>query len=292
MESWTLENTFWRIRVAALGAELSEWWDKTCNKPLLWQPCADVWNNSATQLFPVVGRLVHNGLWQQGAFWPLPAHGFLRHQLFCLESVDGNVLQLCCEDNVDTRQLWPFRWKITVRWTLTEQGLDVGWQLENMGKETFPFALGWHPGFALPIASQPGWQVQFSHPAGGPYLARDRTLHIPESVLQTRIFSLTPEAFQSGAVYFSTPDVGDICVIAPDGEVVLRLRSPDTQWLALWGKPGADLLCIEPLTGTTDDPDFDGDVAHKRGMLWLGAGECYRQRLSVILAQDAVEIDG
>ena len=60
MDGWTLENSRWRVRVAAQGAELCEWWDKTRRSNRLWQPQAGVWNSSATQLFPVVGRLVHD----------------------------------------------------------------------------------------------------------------------------------------------------------------------------------------------------------------------------------------
>lgn len=292
MDGWTLENSRWRVRVAAQGAELCEWWDKTRRSNRLWQPQAGVWNSSATQLFPVVGRLVHNGLRHQGAFWPLPAHGFLRHQRFHLVEQSSVSLRLACEDSDDTRQIWPFRWRVTLCWTLAERGLEVSWQVENLDARRLPFALGWHPGFALPVASEPGWQVRFSAPVAGPFPTEERTLRLPPSPAQSTVFPLDNNAFAAGAVYFATPGGVEVNVLSPTGRVTLRLHSPDTEWLALWGVPGADLLCIEPLTSTTDDPDFDGEVAFKRGMRWLAPGELYQQAVSVILAQDAEEIDG
>ncbi|MGK9173522.1 aldose 1-epimerase family protein [Yokenella regensburgei] len=286
MACWTLENDAWRIRVAARGAELCEWWDKTHQRSPLWQPDPRVWNNSATQLFPVVGRLRHNGLWHQDAFWPLPAHGFLRHQPFSLEHIGPDTLQLKCDANDETRKMWPFDWTLRVGWTLTPQGITVNWSIENHDARAFPFALGWHPGFALTVATQAGWQIRFSSPVGGPYPTQDRTLSIPDESPCTSAFSLGPDTFQQGAVYFAMQEAKDISVVSPDGVVALRMNAPEARWLALWGVPGADLLCIEPLTGTTDDPTFDGNVIHKRGMRWLAPGERYRQSVGVILAQD------
>lgn len=286
MSHWTLENDRWRIGVQAQGAELCDLWDQRQQRQRLWRADPAVWNNSATQLFPLVGRLIHNGLHHDGEFWPLPAHGFLRQQGFRLVEQRDQALTLCCEDNASTRALWPFRWRVTTDWQLTAMGVDVRWQVENLDRRAFPFALGWHPGFALPIASQPGWSVRFDRSVSGPLFTHNRTLALPEPLPDTRAFPLTADAFANGAVYFG--DVADcaVTVVSPQGECALQLQSPNTPWLALWGVPGADLLCIEPLTGTTDDPHFDGQVRHKRGMRWLAAGERYHQQLSVNLMQD------
>lgn len=289
MASWTLENDCWRITVKAQGAELCELLDKRQQRQRLWTPDPAVWNNSATQLFPVVGRLIHNGLHHDGEFWPLPAHGFLRQQRFRLVKQRDDRLTLCCEESPETQAIWPFRWRVTTHWHLTATGLTVRWQVENRDSRAFPFALGWHPGFALPIATQPGWSVRFDRPASGPFFTDNRTLITPETPARTTGFALTADSFTNGAVYFGDMADCGVSVISPQGDCTLRLDSPQTPWLALWSVPGADLLCIEPLTGTTDDPQFDGDVCHKRGMQWLAAGDTYHQQLSVTLAQDGEE---
>ena len=67
---WRLENTRFRITVQAMGAELSLLWDSERQRNWMWRPLPGVWNNSATQLFPVVGQLIHNGLWQGERFFP------------------------------------------------------------------------------------------------------------------------------------------------------------------------------------------------------------------------------
>lgn len=286
MSHWTLENDRWRIGVSGHGAQMDDWWDKRQRKQWLWTAMPGVWNSSATMLFPVVGRLIHNGLKCGDEYWPLPAHGFLRQQSFRFGGQTENTLTLCCEDSAQTRALWPFRWQVTVRWWLTDTGIELHWQVENRDRRALPFALGWHPGFALPVATQPGWSVRFNRAVTGPLQTVDRTLRLPDAPPETTAFALNARCFAQGAVYFADAAACEVAVISPAGRCVLTLHSLDTPWLALWGVPGADLLCIEPLTGTTDDPHFDGEVRHKRGMHWLAAGERYHQQLSVNLMQD------
>lgn len=70
------------------------------------------------------------------------------------------------------------------------------------------------------------------------------------------------------------------------------MNTGDHPWLALWSVPGNDLLCIEPLDGTTDAPDFNGQLAEKRGSRWLEAGASYRQGYEIVLNPDARRRDG
>ncbi|VEA44917.1 putative galactose mutarotase [Salmonella enterica subsp. arizonae] len=79
---WYLENARFRMMVRDIGAELTLLWDKHRQRNWIWQPQPGVWNNSATQLFPVVGQLIHGGLWQDERFFPLSAHGFYASKRF------------------------------------------------------------------------------------------------------------------------------------------------------------------------------------------------------------------
>ncbi|MGZ0800659.1 aldose epimerase family protein [Kluyvera ascorbata] len=283
---WRLENTRFRITVQAMGAELSLLWDSERQRNWMWRPLPGVWNNSATQLFPVVGQLIHNGLWQGERFFPLAAHGFLRHQLFtCIEQDDTRLVVEAC-DTAETREMWPFSWRVRITWQLLPDGIDVTWSIHNSGGEPWGYSSGWHPGFALPITQEAGWSVQFSPACHGPFVTHQRTLSIPEHPLTVAEFPLLPDSFSHGAVYFSPVDNSHWAVCSPDGrpQIVFSGNQP---WLALWGVPGADLLCVEPLNGTTDDPHFEGQITNKRGICWLSAGEHHDHRLSVGFPADS-----
>ncbi|HCC0888187.1 TPA: aldose 1-epimerase family protein [Salmonella enterica] len=282
---WCLENARFRMVVRETGAELTLLWDKHRQRNWMWQPQPGVWNNSATQLFPVVGQLVHGGLWQDARFFPLSAHGFLRRQTFRCLTHDAAHLRLEVSDNDVTREVWPFKWRIYLDWLLEDEGLNVTWTVLNEDPQAWGYSLGWHPGFALPIASEPGWQVRFNPPCQGPFPTVNRTLEIPEASATLTVFKLQPQAFTDGAVYFASGEESQWAVCSPQGheQIVFSASSP---WLALWGVPGADLLCVEALSGTTDDPHFDGQVAHKRGIQWLRSGERHRHSLSVRFPAD------
>lgn len=271
---WHLENCRFRVTVQAQGGELCSLWDKAIGTEWMWQPQEGVWNNSATQLFPVVGRLIHDGIWQGAQFYPLPAHGFLRQQAFCCLEHSANCLTLEATASEATFAVWPWHWRVTLNVELTDDGLLFSQEVTNEDKTPFWFSIGWHPGFALPLSSEQGWQVRFAGDGvKGPLPTRQRTLTVAENLPTRDAFLLQTDSFTDGAVYFADSREQFIQVCSPDGKTVLSMETTVQEWLALWGVPGTDLLCIEPLAGTTDAPDFDGQADHKRGMRQLAPGE-------------------
>lgn len=137
----------------------------------------------------------------------------------------------------------------------------------------FWFSIGWHPGFALPLAEQSGWETRFVNAeVNGPFTTYERTLALPDILPQISIYTLTKTSFSHGAVYFGNCQNQLIQVRSPVGKTVIEIDTGEHDWLALWGVPGANLLCIEPLSGTTDAPDFDGFINHRRGIQQLEPG--------------------
>lgn len=125
MNVWQLENNRFLVVVNAAGGELSSLRDKSTGREWLWQRQPGVWNNSATQLFPVVGALIHEGLRVDNRHLPLPAHGFLRHQTFtCLEQGVNHLLLEACSTS-KTLGVWPWCWRIQLRLMLHEFGVSV-----------------------------------------------------------------------------------------------------------------------------------------------------------------------
>lgn len=292
MNAWLLENDRYRVAVNATGAELSSLRDKLTAREWLWQPQPGVWDNSATQLFPVVGALVHGGISVDGKFLPLPAHGFLRHQAFTCIEQGADHLVLEARATSETLAVWPWCWRVELQLILHEDGLSVSQRVINDDRQPFLYSIGWHPGFALPLASEAGWQVRFGEKAvSGPFPTRNRTLVTKGQAQATTSFSLTEASFRDGAVYFGDCQQQHIRVCSHDGATVMTVETAEHDWLALWGVPGADLLCIEPLAGTTDAPDFDGHAENKRGIRQLVPGQSQAFSVRLRFAVDACAVD-
>lgn len=290
MQTWTLENQRWRMTVSAEGAEIRQLTEKTVGREWLWKPDGEVWKSSAPLLFPVIGRLIHNGLWDDDNFYPLPAHGFLRHQPFTAQQHCAAMLRVICRATKQTLRSWPFLFSMQVTYQLLENGVRIHWRLTNEDTKPLCFSLGYHPGFALPLATEPGWCVTFEKGCvTGPFYTRDRTLSLAQNVNEVRQFALTPDVFRGGAVYFAECAGSLVNVVSPAGKTVLQCQLTNQPWLALWGVPGADLLCIEPLSGTTDAPNASGQQRDKRGMQWLAAGGVYQQQLDMTFPADGAQ---
>lgn len=286
-QTWTLENARWRMAVSARGAEMRLLTEKSARREWLWTPDDKTWKSTAPLLFPVVGRLIHNGLWNDENFYPLPAHGFLRHQTFSRLQHSPDRLSLISHATDETLSIWPFLFSVQVDYQLLETGVRIAWQVTNEDRQPLCFSLGYHPGFALPVAQEPGWRVTFDDAmVTGPFYTRDRTLSLAQNAGVVREFALTPDAFCNGAVYFAGCQGSRVNVVSPEGRRVLQCRLTRQPWVALWGVPGADLLCIEPLSGTTDAPDASGQQRDKRGMQWLAAGAVYQQQLDIVFPAD------
>lgn len=288
MSVWKLGNQRYQVAVSAGGGELSSVRDKLTGREWLWRPTPGVWNNSATQLFPVVGALVQEGIRVNGQFLSLPAHGFLRQQPFTCIEQDTNHLLLEARYTSETFSIWPWRWRIRLQLTLYADGFSVSQFVFNDDRQPFWYSIGWHPGFALPVASESGWYIQFGGDAArGPFPTRDRTLVTEGRTQMTSVFRLTEDAFCAGAVYFGDCKQRPIRVCSPEGNTVMTFETTEHDWLALWGVPGADLLCVEPLAGTTDAPDFDGRIENKRGIRQLAPGHSESFTVRLRFAVDA-----
>ncbi|TKI03957.1 aldose epimerase family protein [Martelella alba] len=293
----TLDNRMLTLSVRLQGAEMCGLTENAAGRSRhwLWRPGETGWQSSAPILFPIVGQLRHNGVYYAGQFWPLPAHGFLRRQPFTLVEQRKDRLRLCCSDSEETRRLWPFRWGLLVAFKLYDRQVCVTYRLTNRGDTPLWFSLGSHPGFALPIHRYPGWKIGFHSPAcRGPWPTYRRTLAIAADADTPRVseLPLSDETFRNGALYFSRAEQQRLDIIDPRGHTALRFNTGDHPWLALWSQPGADLLCIEPLFGTTDAPDANGQLQHKRGIQQLSAGDTFYCRYSFTVIPGAGEEGG
>ncbi|MBR7793473.1 D-hexose-6-phosphate mutarotase [Undibacterium sp. FT147W] len=83
----------------------------------------------------------------------LPKHGFARTAMWRLEDVQQNddvaSATLVLTDTPESRELWPYSFTATIRITLTDQTLQVDWQVRNEGVQTMSFQAALHTYFRV-----------------------------------------------------------------------------------------------------------------------------------------------
>jgi galactose mutarotase-like enzyme len=59
---------------------------------------------------------------------------------------------------------------------------------------------------------------------------------------------------------------------------------PDSPYLGVWTKPGANFICIEPWNGIADPQGFDQDFSQKPGIFHVapGAGKSVKIAISLV----------
>ncbi len=272
-----------------LGAELSSLTDRE-GRELMTDADPRWWTGRAPLLFPIVGRLAGDSYELDHRTYEMAQHGFARRRKFALvERTSGSlVLELAADD--ETRAIYPFDFRLTASFRLSDARLDITITVANEGDRAMPFSFGFHPAFA--------WPLPFGSPADRHHILfdEDEAADIRRTATGTGLIAATTEAspvagrklvpdaamFERDALIWDRLNSrGLLWGVA--GEPNIRLEFPDTPWLGLWQKPGARYLCIEPWAGMADPLGFSGEIWDKPGIMRLAPAARRAFRLGIAL---------
>ncbi len=267
-----LENESIKIKVAHLGAELLS---LQVNHPALgWtgllvndddtNPQHHYWKKHAPFLFPIVGGLQNNkSTTTSGKVIELPSHGIARISRF--ERVDHGSdfdsawVEYLLTHTKQSELNYPWDCTLSIRYTLTDNRLDITATIINDDEETMWFQFGWHPGFKTPVNSDASKRssVQILLPEGEHIqigvdkeclltgedrgFAIEGPLHITDTELADT-FILDMEAFDNRFVSLYDPESGIKTTVEFNGH----------PHLGLWAVPNAPYICLEPWQGCDD----------------------------------------
>lgn len=147
-----IQNEYVCARISSQAAEVISFMSKKSKVEMIWCRDPKFWYNCNPILFPITGKLVNNAYTYQGKTYELTGHGFPRDSEFEFEEVknDSCVLSLSASDK--TRCVYPFEFKVTVKYHLEGYALKLSYCIENNGDVEMPFQVGFHPAFNCPMA--------------------------------------------------------------------------------------------------------------------------------------------
>ena len=161
----------------------------------------------------------------------------------------------------DLMAQWPFAHQYEMTYSVADGWLQVTVAITNFAECRMPVAVGFHPYLTIPGVPRKDWRVRVP--------ARLRLVH-DGSVLATgqlvpaelpEFVSLTDHVFDSG---YTALEINPRFRIEAGGKA-LEIQF-DGSWpvAILWGPPGENFLCVEPMAAPTN-----GINLHARG-LWSG----------------------
>jgi galactose mutarotase-like enzyme len=270
--------------IALHGAEPLSW--QVGGRELVWHGDPAHWSGRAPILFPVVGASVGGEVRVDGESYPMPQHGFARGLDFAVVSRGEHTAHLRLGDSPDTRQHYPFAFRLDVVATLSESELRFDYEVDNPGSVDLPYALGFHPAFPWPFMAgdNKGYRVEFEA-AEEPFVPTIREMGIldmtPRPVpLQGRILDLTPERFAEGAMVFREARSRVMRFVAPSGEAI-EMAVEDFPHLALWTRPTAPFLSLEAWTGHADWVGFSGELRERNTIRLVAPGSSARHAVTL-----------
>ncbi len=263
-------------RIDPQGAQLSVLQDRD-GRDLLWNGDASIWAGRAPILFPIVGAL-SNGRYRLGErSYELPRHGFARGKRFEVVKSDpvGAVFSLKADDN--TLAIYPFPFELEVEFRVLGATLSLIATVRNLGGAPMPASFGFHPAFRWPLPyGQPraSHVVEFEREETAPIRRLDKAgLVVPEGIptpIRGRSLLLDDALFKEDALILDQVRSHSVSYGGQGGPRIV-VAFPDTPYLGLWMKPGANFICIEPWHGIADPQDFTGDFTAKPGVFTVPA---------------------
>jgi galactose mutarotase-like enzyme len=288
---YTISSEMRQVSVNPLGAELTSLASVLTDEEFMWSGDAAIWSGRAPILFPIVGELRHGEMRAKGKSWLLNRHGFVRKRHFHCEKKADNQLICSFESDDETLLSYPWRFRLTVSYTVVARELFIDYRVENLDTETLLFNLGSHPAFSLPLADAQleDYQIRFDQAESLQlHRLKDNLLrrNTEPYQLDQNTLRITPSLFDNDALVFMNIKSRELTLeycrpgcSAPVSRVAVNTGG--APHLGIWAKPAAPYVCIEPWWGYADFADASGEFSEKTSVQSLAVSETFEHRLTI-----------
>lgn len=269
------------VDVAALGAEMQSIQTRD-GRNWMWHGDATFWTGRSPILFPMVGRAPNDSVTVDGVRYQMGQHGFARRSNFALvvEESDRCVYRL--EASEASRAMYPFDFRLDIEHAIEGRAVTVSAEVTNMGHSVMPYGIGFHPAFAWPLPGAAG-QSHFVELEHG---AEPKVQRLSGGLVETEKLAspfargrleLNHDQFSNDAMIFSE-GAGAGLVYGPETGPRIAFSWENLPNFALWTKPGAGFICLEPWHGTAAEVGGSDDLAERPYAELLGPGAVARYR--------------
>ena len=283
MKKYSISNDKYSLTVSDHGAEITSLLKN--GKELMWNANPEFWGRTSPVLFPQVGAVWEKKYRFGGKTYEMGQHGFARDMDFDLVSETGDELVFELKDSEETRAKYPFAFVLKLGYKLTDEAVEVIWEVENPSDSDLLFSIGGHPAFNCDLTKDKllfmnkGSRVKGNLTSNvvmldGSGCLSDRT---KEVVLEDGVLSLKPELFDEDALVIEDRQADTVAILTADGTETVTV-SFDAPLFGVWSPDhkNAPFVCIEPWYGRCDRVGFSGDLSEREYGNRLGAGEKFK----------------
>ena len=269
---YTIENERFRAVLNDHGAELTQLTAKADGYEIIWSGDPAYWTGHSPVLFPFVGKLKDGGFTYRGKRYEMSKHGFARGTDFSVSEQKSDAITLAFEDWKQYEAGYPFRYRLSASYQLTQQGLRFTYCARNVGDEVMYCSLGAHPAINAVDAKLvfPCKETADAERFGEDGL---RKAEKEPFLCDSDVYQVQEHTFDHDAYTLKGLKSEYVDVHSAASQHVVRVTFGGAHYVGVWAKPGAPYVCIEPWLGLDDAHDHDGELTRKEGIHAVQPGE-------------------
>jgi galactose mutarotase-like enzyme len=280
-----LQNEILRATIAPKGAELQSLINTTTGIEYMWSGAA-AWPKYSPVLFPIVGGLKNDTYYFNDTAYQLPRHGFARDKFFAAEKISETEAIFTITEDEQTLTVYPFAFKLQLRYQLNGNALSCTYQVYNSGNEDLLFSVGAHPAFAVPFIKDTNYADYYLQFNTTETLQRwkleNGLIAAPESLpITNNILPLQPSLFYEDAIVLKHMKSNIITLACNKNEHGLHFKFDDFPFFGIWAAKDAPFVCLEPWCGIADSLTHNQQLKDKEGINVLAANSHWQRSWSV-----------
>ena len=247
------------------------------------------WKRHWPVLFPMVGKLRRNQTIINGKTFEMSQHGFARDLEFEPVTKLDNFHSYVLRSNSATKLKYPYEFSLYTTYRTDENKLTTMYKVINEGNGNMPFGIGGHPAFKIDREElyKGEYYLEFEEDE-----IKIHFLYLIDGLIGTdyasnkmkdkRRIEITPHTFDNDALIMKGITSNKISLKKKTGnKTLLTMDFTGFPYLAVWAKPGAPFVCIEPWYTTADNINSSGIFAEKTDTILLAPKKEFECRYTV-----------
>ncbi|MEY2196829.1 aldose 1-epimerase family protein [Neobacillus sp. BF23-41] len=281
-----IENDWLKVGIISNGAEIRKVNHKKNGIDYMWTGDNAYWGRVSPVLFPIVGRLKEDRYQLDGQTYKMLQHGFLRDVVFDVDEQTTTNVSLVFESAGRFINVYPYEFKVIIRYILKGDSLIVQWEIVNESKEEMYFSIGAHPAFKIPLVENEtieDYSLNFTPAANKDvieYELKNSLIHERGTANDISTIQLTHSLFAHDALVYS--NIEQITLVSNKSRHGVEVMFENFPFVGIWSKymdaddTMAPFICIEPWYGIADTYNTSGNMKEKFGVNMLETGETFQ----------------
>ena len=245
------------------------------------------WKRHWPVLFPNVGKCKKNQTIMNGRTYEVQQHGFVRDMEFEPLTKLDNFHSYIFRSNKKLIDKYPYEFSLTVTYRTDENKLTTIYKVINEGDTDMPFGIGGHPAFKIDREQldKGNYYLEFEEDEEKIhflYLVDGLigTEYAKNIIVNKRVIPLNANSFINAAIIMTGLKSNKVSLKNAE-KTILTMEFTGFPYLAVWTKPKAPFICIEPWMTTADNVNGSGVFRQKTDILLLPPKQEYECKYTV-----------